>query len=200
MAEGITERRTQEIGHMAWCGLIALALARDDKRINSVTQETLFLTSWLATALKQHRFPREVAPDIQWLIKKGRTQGMQAKLAITLEYLWRSCAGEMATQSDLFRLTAAVETAKDKGWSYSLSNDREWGRPLAMEFSHDRNSIQLSRLLLDKSFDDEGNQSTPLYVYLTGNVEELKTLIEPFNWYITKAHTSGEGFYLLFVV
>ncbi|KMK87631.1 hypothetical protein KCQ_05306 [Pectobacterium atrosepticum ICMP 1526] len=30
---------------MAWCGLIALALARDDKRINSITQENLFLTS-----------------------------------------------------------------------------------------------------------------------------------------------------------
>lgn len=191
-----TEHRTQRIGHMAWCGLIALALARDDKRINSITQENLFLTSWLATALKQHRFPREVASDIQWLINKGRTQGMQAKLVSTLEYLWRSCAGEMATQSDLFRLTAAVETAKDKGWNYCLLNDREWINPPDINVVSDAKRIHLSRSLLDKGFDDDGQQSTPLYIRLTGNVAELRALIEPFGWHVTE-ELSEDGIYQL---
>ncbi|GKO04826.1 hypothetical protein NUBL17190_50480 [Klebsiella pneumoniae] len=33
----------------------------------SPVQENLFLTRWLATALKQRRFSRDVAPDIEWL-------------------------------------------------------------------------------------------------------------------------------------
>lgn len=193
-----SERRTQEIGHMAWCGLIALALARDDKQINSITQENLFLTSWLATALKQHRFPREVASDIQWLIKKGRTQGMQAKLVSTLEYLWRSCAGDMASQSDLFRLTAAVETAKDKGWNYCLLNDREWVNPPDIDVVHGAKFIHLSRALLNKGFDDDGKQSTPLHIRLTGNVAELQTLIEPFGWHVSD-ELSEDGLYPLLV-
>ncbi|HGS4228956.1 TPA: DUF2913 family protein, partial [Klebsiella pneumoniae] len=44
-------------GHLAWCGLIALALARQDGGVRSAAQANLFLTRWLATALKQRRFP-----------------------------------------------------------------------------------------------------------------------------------------------
>ncbi|MEL7630919.1 DUF2913 family protein [Pectobacterium aroidearum] len=192
----LTEPRTKEIGHMAWCGLIALALARHDKRISSATQENLFLTSWLATALKQHRFSRSVAPDIEWLVKKGRTQGMQARLASKLEYLWCSCAGDILAQSDLFRLTAAVETAKDKGWKYCLLNDREWVNPPGIDVVPGAKRIHLSRSLLEKGFDDDGQQSTPLYIRLTGNVAELQTLIEPFGWHITEELTE-DGLYPL---
>ncbi|EIY0405179.1 DUF2913 family protein [Escherichia coli] len=44
--------------HLAWCGLVALHLARRDGRIASKIQENLFLKRWRSTALKQHRFPR----------------------------------------------------------------------------------------------------------------------------------------------
>ncbi|HAK9759000.1 TPA: DUF2913 family protein, partial [Escherichia coli] len=43
---------------LAWCGLVALHLARRDGRIASKIQENLFLNRWRSTALKQHRFPR----------------------------------------------------------------------------------------------------------------------------------------------
>lgn len=52
---------TQKSGHLAWCALtalaLALALARKDGNVFSAAQENLFLTRWLATALKQRRFP-----------------------------------------------------------------------------------------------------------------------------------------------
>lgn len=48
-------------GRMAWCGLIALHLARKDGLVSTEAQENLFLTRWLSTVLKQKRFPREVA-------------------------------------------------------------------------------------------------------------------------------------------
>lgn len=43
----------------------SLALARQNGDVLSPAQENLFLTRWLATALKQRRFSRDVAPDIE---------------------------------------------------------------------------------------------------------------------------------------
>lgn len=103
---------TIKSGHLAWCALVALALARQNGDVLSPAQENLFLTRWLATALKQRRFSRDVAPDIEWLLKQGRQLGVSAKLASKLNYLWRSCTGELSEQNDLFRLTYALETAK----------------------------------------------------------------------------------------
>ncbi|MGJ3289429.1 hypothetical protein [Klebsiella sp. PL-2018] len=51
---------------------------------------------------------------------------MKARLPEKLDYLWRSCHGDIAEQSDLFRLTYAFELAKDAGWIYNLLTDREW--------------------------------------------------------------------------
>lgn len=86
---------TEKSGHLAWCALVALALAlaRQDGGALSPAQEKLFLTRWLATALKQLRFSGDVTPDIEWLLKQGRQ----------LNYSWRSSTGELSEQNDLFR-------------------------------------------------------------------------------------------------
>ncbi|HBR3929191.1 DUF2913 family protein, partial [Klebsiella michiganensis] len=52
---------TEKTGHLAWCALVALALARQEQGELSPAQENLFLTRWLAAALKQRRFSRDVA-------------------------------------------------------------------------------------------------------------------------------------------
>ena len=62
---------THKSGHLAWCALTAVALARHDGTVCSAAQENLFLTRLLASALKQRRFSREVAPEIEWLLKQG---------------------------------------------------------------------------------------------------------------------------------
>lgn len=67
--------------HLAWCALVALALARQNGDVVSPAQENLFLTRWLATALRQRRFSRDVASDIEWLLKQGRQLGVNAQLA-----------------------------------------------------------------------------------------------------------------------
>ncbi|MCP6612157.1 DUF2913 family protein, partial [Klebsiella pneumoniae] len=46
---------TEKSAHLAWCALVALALARQNGDVVSPVQENLFLTRWLATALKQRR-------------------------------------------------------------------------------------------------------------------------------------------------
>lgn len=182
---------TQKSGHLAWCALAALALARKDGNVCSAAQENVFLTRWLATALKQHRFSREVAPDIEWLLKQGRQYGPGAKLAGKLDYLWRSCTGELSRQNDLFRLTYALEMAKDMGWAYQLFSDREWSGRHAAVLNAGVNGIYLSRSSLDAAFDDDGQQVAPVMVRLTGRVQGLETLLNRCGWQIAIDGPSG---------
>lgn len=87
---------SEKSAHLAWCALVALALAKQNGDVVSPAQENLFLTRCLATALRQRRFSLDVAPDIERLLKQG------CQLASKLNYLWRSCTDELSEQNDLF--------------------------------------------------------------------------------------------------
>ncbi|EBX6688887.1 hypothetical protein DS275_21705 [Salmonella enterica subsp. salamae serovar Sofia] len=182
---------TEKSGHLAWCALVALALARQNGDTLSPAQENLFLTRWLATALKQRRFSRDVAPDIEWLLKQGRQLGVSAKLASKLNYLWRSCTGELSEQNDLFRLTYALETAKDMSWNYRLLNDREWSGRYAVSLNAGVNGIYLSRTNLDAAFDDDGQQVKSLMARLTGNVGGVVKLFNRCGWQAESAQDAS---------
>ncbi|MDU3756567.1 MAG: DUF2913 family protein [Klebsiella pneumoniae] len=173
---------TEKTGHLAWCALVALALARQNGDVLSPAQENLFLTRWLAAALKQRRFSRDVAPDIEWLLKQGRQLGVNAKLAGKLNYLWRSCSGALSEQNDLFRLTHALETAKDMGWNYRLLTEREWSGRNAVTLNTGVNGIYLSRTSLDVAFNENGQQINPLTARLTGNIAGVGELFESCGW------------------
>ncbi|HED3493465.1 TPA: DUF2913 family protein, partial [Klebsiella pneumoniae] len=168
---------TEKTGHLAWCALVALALARQEQGELSPAQENLFLTRWLAAALKQRRFSRDVAQDIGWLLNQGRLLGVRAKLADKLGYVWRSCSGELTEQNDMFRLTYALETAKDMGWNYRVMSDREWAGRYALVLNPGVNGVYLLRTNLDAAFDDNGQQTNPLTVRLTGNVTGIMKLL-----------------------
>lgn len=185
-----TESLTKKSGHLAWCAMVALQLAKRDGKVSSESQENLFLTRWLATALKQHRFPRDVAPDIEWLLKQGRTLGARAKMFHKLDYLWRSCTGELLEQNELFRLTYALETAKEMHWIYRLLTDREWSGRNAVPMNDSVNAIYLSSSSLDTAFDDDGKQITPLMVRVTGSVAGLEKLLGRCGWKVERC--SGE--------
>jgi hypothetical protein len=177
-----TDSLTLQSGHLAWCALVALHLARQDGIVNSDAQANLFLTRWLATAQKQRRFSREIAPDIEWLLKKGRTLGVNAKLGNKLDYLWRSCTGELSEQNDLFRLTYAFETARDTGWVYQVLSDKEWTGRYALTLNAEVSGVYLSRTSLEVAFNDEGGQIMPVMVRLTGNVSAFETVINRCDW------------------
>ncbi|QLK63913.1 DUF2913 family protein (plasmid) [Enterobacteriaceae bacterium Kacie_13] len=177
-----TESLTKKSGHLAWCAMIALHLAKRDGQVSSEHQENVFLTRWLATALKQHRFPRETAPDIEWLLKQGRTLGPRAKMRHKIDYLWRSCTGELSAQNDLFRLTYALETAKEMHWVYRLLADREWTGRNAVAMNDGVNAVYLSYSSLDTAFDDDGKQLHPLMARITGDVAGLHKLLDQCGW------------------
>lgn len=108
------------VDHLAWCGLIALALARQTGAVNSPAQENLFLCRWLATAEKKRLFRRELANDIRWLLKEGREKGFQADLPGKLEYLWRASSGDLLAQNDLFRLQHVMHAIMLTGINYGV--------------------------------------------------------------------------------
>ena len=82
---------------------------QDGQALTPLTIHT-FLVRWLADAQKQQRFPRS-----QWhrisipCYDSGRQQDPAAGLLKRLEYLHQSCTEPLAQQSDLFRLTHAIE-------------------------------------------------------------------------------------------
>ncbi|MEZ6878845.1 DUF2913 family protein, partial [Enterobacter sp. KBR-315C3_2022] len=119
-------KNRDKTGHLAWCALVALQLARQDGLINSESQENLFITRWFALAKKQRRFSRDLAKDIDLILNQGRSLGIRARLKHKLDYLWHSCTDDISVQNYLFRLTYALETAKDMSWNCRLLSDREW--------------------------------------------------------------------------
>lgn len=178
------DSRTMATGHMAWCALVALGMARQNGAVQSVAQENLFLIRWLATALKQRRFRRDVTPDIEWFLREGRTRGTAAKLRSKLDYVWRSATGDLSEQSDLFRLTYAMELAKDTGWTYRLLNDKEWAEN---QPSGNIDAISISRASLDASFNENGQQTSPLHVRLSGNIGGLENVLNRCGFYACQA-------------
>ena len=161
---------TEKSGHMAWCALMALALAREEGGVQSPAQENLFLTRWLATALKQRRFPREVTPDIQWLLKQGRQLGIRAKLTSKLNYLWHSCAEPVSVQSDLYRLTFIIEQLKSQGWVNAVVSDGDWGSEGLAEEYNDTDTLLVRKSALTYGFSDGGKLIAPVEFLVTGNL------------------------------
>lgn len=120
------EEKNHWLGKLAFAALIALKLAQwDGKAARNAQSENLFSASLATNGPETKRFHRCVVHDFEWLIRLGQQRLMTSKLKSRLEYLWRSCCCDMASQSDLFRLTYATELLKDLGWdSVVLSEDR----------------------------------------------------------------------------
>ena len=185
------------VSHLAWCGLIALHIARRDGIATSPAQDNLFLTRWLATAEKQRRFPRELAGDIRWLLKEGREKGLRADLSGKLAYLWRAGNGNLLAQNDLFRLQHALHAVKLTGWIYMVLAGSEWSGRHQVRLSPSVSGIYLSRSALDNGFDEHGRQRIPLHARITGDLGALDKLLQRSGWRREVARESGENLYLL---
>lgn len=115
---------SDNIGHLAWCAMVALSIQRHDKLVVTEAQENLFLTRWLAEARKQKRFSRNLSEHIDWLLSQGRRLGVRARLNQKLHYLWLMDNGDISKMPDILRLTYAIEMAKAGGWQYDLVDEK----------------------------------------------------------------------------
>ncbi|MGR3755367.1 DUF2913 family protein [Edwardsiella anguillarum] len=151
--------------HLAWCLLVAVRLAECDGKITTPLQTHLFIMRWLATAQKRKIFSKAQAPDILLLQAQGKKYGSSAKLRQKVEYIYCSGAGQLAEQSDLFRLTYLVETMKGMGWLNALVSDAEWDSLVLENANH---AIYLRKSQLQESFDEAQRQIAPMVLRLCG--------------------------------
>ncbi len=162
------DQTVQDLAHLAFCALVALHTAIQQGAVTSPMAEHLFLIRWLATAQKQKRFPRSVAIDIQLLLDKGRKLGVEAKLRTRLEYAWRSCSGDLRQQSDLFRLSYAIETLKAQGWRNELLTLAEWNNGVSGE---QEPAMYVAKSTLNAAFTTEGRLIAPLEFKIAGDAQ-----------------------------
>lgn len=169
-------------GHLAWCALVALQLARQDGMISSESQENLFIMRWFALAKKQRRFSRDLATDIDWILNQGRSLGIRARLKHKLDYIWRSCIDELLEQNEMFRLTYAMELAMEHAWVYQVLSDRDWSGRHRIHTPASVNSICLLKSALDIAFNQDGEQVLPVPARISGQFEALNELLKSCGW------------------
>lgn len=170
------------VDHLAWCGLIALNMARKAGTVSSPAQENLFLCRWLATAEKKRLFRRELANDIRWLLKEGREKGLRADLPGKMEYLWRASSGDLLEQNDLFRLQHVMHAIKMAGINYGVLNESEWEGRHAVRLSPKIPGLYLRRIELDNGFDENGYQIQQLSIRITADLEAVDALFLRAGW------------------
>lgn len=184
---------TTALSHLAFCALVALGLARQDGVVSTPYAENLFLIRWLASAQKQKRFPRSVAIDIQWMLERGRKYGLAGKLRQHLDYLWRSCSGTLAEQSDLFRLTYATETLKDQGWDNYVMDTREWLSG-ATPTPAQPNGFYVEKATLHAAFAQDGRHLQPVPFRVIGDAARFCQVMAEYGL-STRVHASAPAYH-----
>lgn len=167
------EESLADLAHFAWCSLIALRLARQEGQALSPLTIHTFLVRWLADAQKQRRFPRSVASDIDSLLRLGRQKGPAAGLQNRLHYLWHSCTEPVSQQSNLFRLTHAIEHLKSQGRVNAVVVDEEWvPETLSTEYAN-TSALLVRKSELQRHFNEQGQQTTPVEFVVAGDVRAV---------------------------
>ncbi|HIE5390318.1 TPA: DUF2913 family protein [Enterobacter cancerogenus] len=173
------EQTVTALAHFAWCALVALRTAQQDGQALSPLSMHAFLLRWLTVAYKQKRFPRAIASDIESLVVLGRQKGLAASLFSRLEYLWSSCSGPVSAQSDLYRLTYAIEQLKSQGWVNAAVSDEDWNNEalLVQEYS-DTDAVLVRKSALTCGFSEEGKLVAPVEFLVTGNLSACTAVFQ----------------------
>lgn len=163
------EESLADLAHFAWCALVGLRLAQQDGQALSPLTIHTFLVRWLADAQKQRRFPRSVAANIDSLLRLGRMKGPAAGLLNRLQYLWHSCTEPVTQQSDLFRLTHAIELLKSQGWVNAVVVHEEWvPASLFTEYAN-TSALLVRKSELQRHFNEQGQQTAPVDFIVIGD-------------------------------
>ncbi|WNI88012.1 DUF2913 family protein [Citrobacter portucalensis] len=186
------EQTVRALAHFAWCALVALRTAQQDGQALSPLSTHAFLLRWLTVAYKQKRFPRAVAPDIEMLLSLGRNKGPAAGLLHRLEYLWTSCTEPVSAQSDLYRLTYAIEQLKSMGWINAALSDNEWVPTTLYAEYTDMLVLLVRKSELQRHFTEQGQQSASIDFIVVGDSDVIGNVFnEQELLYVIREHHTG---------
>lgn len=106
---------------------------------------------------------------------------MTSKLKSRLEYLWRSCCCDIASQSDLFRLTYATELLKDLGWDSVVLSDDRWQKMIAKKprvTATPTPTFYVTASALTTGFSDDGKQIDSVEFWVLGDKAQFSEVIK----------------------
>lgn len=170
----MTTNTTELLGHLAWCAQIALGIARHDKNVATPIQEHIFLMNWLNTAKKQKLFPKDIAEEIDYLLRIGKQAGIMANLKRKIIYMYKSCNEDINKQSDLFRLTYAIEQLKNKGWQSHTLSSSDWKKGWV---APSEPAIYMELPALEAAYNDEDKQLKPFPIRVEGDLEYATNIL-----------------------
>lgn len=164
-------RSIDDIGHFAWCALIALRLAQQEGRASTVTTEHTFLLQWISDAYRQKRFPRSVVADIEHLLQLARQTGVRANLAGRLEYLIQACSDPEIRECELFRLVYVLEALRNMGWNCAVVNTHQWKLSALKKKYRNKNVFLSNEEQNEKYFSPEGKLVEKLEFFVGAGAE-----------------------------
>ncbi|ELN2578955.1 DUF2913 family protein [Enterobacter kobei] len=174
------EETLAALGHLAWCALVALRLAQRDGQALSPLMAHAFLMRWLGTAQRQKRFSRAIADEIEDLLRCGRQKGAGAQLQQRLEGVLAASNGPVQAQSELHRLTFAIDRLKSQGWINAVVTDKEWRREsLRDEYAGER-ALLVRKSDLVRQFSDAGRLQGPVTFMVTGEPDVVRDILSAF--------------------
>ncbi|MEI9745611.1 DUF2913 family protein [Enterobacter ludwigii] len=135
-----------------------------------------------------------MASDIDSLLRLGRQKGLAAGLLNRLEYLHHSCTEPVSQQSDLFRLTHAIEYLRGQGWVNAVVTDDEWVPGTLYAEYADVSALLVRKSELKRHFTEEGKLSAPVAFIVAG---EMRVVCDAFDArklrYVTGEQRAGGG-------
>ncbi|MBK0018742.1 DUF2913 family protein [Kosakonia sp. S42] len=163
---------------MAWCALVALAMARRDGIVSLPGSEALFLQRWLVTAQKQKRFPKSTADDLAALLEYARTPGTSARLLAQLERLWLTGNRSPRGETGLHRFTRVTEILKAAGWDNAVVSPRDLKSGAADDYRC-ASGFYVTRTALSTGFNQAGALVHPVNIRVRGEAEVfMRTLAQ----------------------
>lgn len=87
-------------------------------------------------------------------------------------------------QTELFRLTWGLETVCSQQWVYHVLTDPEWLRLRRQCLNPDICAVYIPKSALEKAFSEQGKQTAPVPVRITGNVEAFGVLLASCGWLV----------------
>lgn len=149
----------------------------------------------LATAQKQRRFPRSIAPDLEKLLRLGRQKGVAADLRQRLENFWHACSDSVSHQSALYRLALAIKALKDQNWLNATVADTEWDIPALLAEYAGSSALLVKKSDLITYFSEDGRLTGPVTFLIRGTRNIATAAFDEQSFHYTE--TTGDDHTLL---
>ncbi|WP_288985226.1 DUF2913 family protein [uncultured Pseudoalteromonas sp.] len=162
------------IGHVAWCALIALKLAKQNGDVpqNNRIKANKFIANWAKKAQAELRFGSTMNNELDIWHYSGTKKALIAKLEFNIESIYKQyCQLAHKTRklpsSFKRRILNAGTALQELGWCTEIGLERDWQNEGSYNCTADSTAIILKEHL--ELFDNVGRFSSPISLMINSN-------------------------------